>query len=239
MGAFYAQAGMTGPLRLLESEIGYFSTAATKSFPGAVLDRETWYVGAPRRKRHATCGYTHSTIDVIASLRRDGTPFMAADEITVEVPPYILPGVVKSAPPDSPGVARFHLQYCAALAACGADTILPEHSLELEKNLARPEVRQIMERIHIVPNPALTHYHQCNVALLERDGEVLAHRQGRGPRGTPQNPMPDEEVIAKFRGLVSHKLSPHHTEEYLQRFTTLAHQSDWHWLVAAFDTETA
>src|SRR5436309_908621 len=43
MAAWYAQQGMTGPLKLLESEIGYYATAARRSFPENVLDRETWY----------------------------------------------------------------------------------------------------------------------------------------------------------------------------------------------------
>jgi 2-methylcitrate dehydratase PrpD len=233
--AFYAQAGMTGPLKLLESEIGYFSTAATRSFPESVRDTTTWYVGMPRRKRHACCGYIHSTLDVLGQLRQSGVALTKASAIRIEVPPYILPGVVKHEPPTAPNVARFHLQYCASLVICGADVIKPQHSLELEKNLSRGDVVEAMRRITIVPNAALTHYHQCNVVLSDANGAELARAEGRGPRGSPQNPMTDSEVIAKFRELTAHRLSYAAADDYLARIERLERATECSWLTGAFD----
>ena len=149
---------------------------------------------------------------------------------------YILPGVVKAELPTAPNVARFHLQYCASLVACGADVIKPQHSMALSENLARRDIAQTMQRIRIAPNDSLTHYHQCNVVLADAAGRELARAEGRGPRGSPQNPMSDDEVIGKFRELTAHRLSPKATDDYIARVGRLEKDAGCGWLAAAFDT---
>lgn len=236
-GAWYAQQGMTGPLLLLESDIGYFATAARRSFPENVLDRDTWYVGTPRRKWHASCGYTHTAIDTLITLRQQGHAVDRAARIRIEVPPYTLPGVSKTAPPSAPNVARFHLQYCAALAVHGADTILPAHSLDFEQHLRRREIQATLAAIEVVGNPELTHYHQCRVELLDAQGQVVVRMDGNGPRGTPQNPLSDDQVIEKFVSMVAlSAMSAEQAMAYARRFDGLELQRDWRWIVEAFVT---
>lgn len=234
-GAKYARAGMTGPQRLLEGPRGYFVTAARDMFPDAVLDRETWYVGEPRRKYHACCGYIHSPADVMASLRRDGVNIDAAHEIHIGVTTLTIPAVSKTQPPMSPTDARFHLEYCVALAALGEDVILPEHSLEFDKHLGRPEVRALMQKIRVADDPEQQHYHQCVVTLVDADGNEIARREGKGPKGSPQNPLSDDEMREKFRRLVQFKLSPDAIDDYVARVEALDQVDEWGFLVSAFD----
>lgn len=235
MAAWYAREGMTGPLRLLESDIGYFITAADRSFPENVLDRTTWYVGNPRRKWHASCGYTHSTIDTLIAMRERGDPVAAASRIRIEVPPYTMPGVSKTQPPTSPNVARFHLQYCGALAVHGADVIQPEHSLHFAEHLGRPEIARTLAAMEVVGNPGLTHYHQCNVSLVGDAGEVIARMEGRAPKGTPQNQLSETEVIEKFVRLAARSLgSTEAALTYARRFREAESLGDWHWLIGSF-----
>ena len=234
-GAKYARAGMTGPQRLLEGPRGYFVTAAKNMFPEAVLDRETWYVGQPRRKYHACCGYIHSPIDVVAALRRDGVKFDQAQEIRIGVTSLTIPAVSKSRPPTSPNDARFHLEYCVALAALGDDVIVPEHSLDFETLMHRPEVQALMKKIRVHDDPTQKHYHQCAVTLIDASGKELARREGKGPKGSPQNPLSDAEMHDKFRRLVQFKLSPATIDDYIARAAKLDQTSDWSWLVKAFD----
>jgi 2-methylcitrate dehydratase PrpD len=221
-GARYARAGMTGPKQLLEGPRGYYVTAARAMFPEQVRDRRTWYLEAPRRKYHAACGYIHSPIDVVASLRRDGVSFDNVSEIRVGVTALTVPAVSKVRPPSSGNEARFHLAYCVALAALGEDVILPEHSIGFEQHVARPDVAAMMAKVRVVADPAQTHYHHCAVTLLAPDGAVAATREGRGPKGSPQNPMTDDEVLDKFRRLVRHRLSGAALDDYLESALQLA-----------------
>lgn len=234
-GAKYARAGMTGPQRLLEGPRGYFVTAAKKMFPEAVLDRQTWYVGQPRRKYHACCGYIHSPIDVVAALRRDGVKFDRAQEIRIGVTSLTIPAVSKSQPPISPNDARFHLEYCVALAALGEDVVVPEHSLEFETQLRRPEVQSLMKKIRVYDDPTQKHYHQCAVTLIDAAGQELARREGKGPKGSPQNPLSDAEMYDKFRRLAQFKLSRAAIDDYIEHVTRLDQAHDWSWLVNTFN----
>lgn len=235
MAARYARAGMTGPQRLLEGQRGYFVTAARRMFPEAVRDRETWYLAAPRRKYHAACGYVHSPVDVVAALRREGASFERASEIRVGMAALTIPGVSKSKPPTSGNEARFHLEYCVALVALGADAIVPEHSLDFGAFLANPEVRSLMSKVTVVADADQKHYHHCAVTLLDSQGRELVRREGRGPKGSPQNPMTDDEVIAKFRRLVAHRLPGTASDNYVQQVQRLDAHDDWAWLVRDFD----
>jgi len=233
-GARYAKAGMTGPRRLLEGPRGYFVTAARAMFPDAVRDRSTWHVAAPRRKYHAACGYIHSPLDVVAAMRREGVDFRQVRQLRVGITELTVAAVSKTRPPTSGNEARFHLEYCVALAALGEDVILPEHSIDFERFLAKPEVRALMEKVRVVADPAQKHYHHCAVTLIDGEGRELAHREGRGPKGSPQNPMTDDEVLGKFRRLVSHRLSGAALDEYLVQAQQLERHPKWGWLVSAF-----
>lgn len=85
----------------------------------------------------------------------------------------------KTNPPTSPNDARFHLQYCLALAVCGADVILPEHSIELQVQLSRPQVRAAMTRIEVVQDASIAHYHRCLVSCDGVEEAVSAPRRAQ------------------------------------------------------------
>src|SRR4029453_8611449 len=86
--ARHALAGMTGPLRILESPVGYFSTVAAD----ARLDTSAWGVRwaleSPRRKLHACCGYLHATLDAAAKLRQRIGMAWEGGMLEVAIPAY-------------------------------------------------------------------------------------------------------------------------------------------------------
>lgn len=197
--AHYARAGMTGPADLLDSQLGYFATASTAGGFDATAWEGRWALEQPRRKLHACCGYLHAPVDALGKLRTSGSALHEM-RITLRVAPYVADVVSKDRLPISSNDARFHMQYCLALVACGADVIGPEHSIALHEQLRRPEVLAMMERILVVPDPALTHYHQCSIEMTDGDGQVTVQAVS-APRGSPQEPLRDEEVIQKFHSL--------------------------------------
>lgn len=197
--ASYALAGMTGPPRILEGDLGYYRMAARQIDPTA-FDPPTPALSQPRRKAHACCGYLHSALDTIAALRRRGALADPATRIAITLPAYIHPVVAKSAPPVSANDARFHMAYCAAIVADGADVILPGHSTGFEGRFDAA-LQATMRRISVEPGPALTHYHQ-SVVSVSSDGAAPVVVENRTPKGSPGNPMSDDEVLEKFRALV-------------------------------------
>ncbi|MFI5444551.1 MmgE/PrpD family protein [Polaromonas sp. UC242_47] len=198
--ALYARQGMTGPQALLDGPLGYFRTSARDA---RFQSHDTWALAQPRRKLHACCGYLHSAVDALGRLRaRLGTAALAQGHIEVRVAPYVADVVSKPHQPLSPNDARFHLQFCLALVACGADVILPDHSIDLAAHLARPEVQAAMQCIRVAQDTAITHYHQCEVVHEDASGARTAQSIA-APRGSPQEPLGDDEVVGKFMALAA------------------------------------
>jgi 2-methylcitrate dehydratase PrpD len=236
MAALYAQKGMTGPPVLLESEIGFYATAAMKSNPSVLGDKSIWYLNRPKRKMHACCGFIHSAVDVLLALKNEGLLQKAA-EIRIGMAQYFITVMDKSEPPVSPNDARFHPRYMWALTASLPDvtSIIPEHSLQFEDYANRPEVVATMKKINIVPENSFTRYEECSVTLLDSSGAVIVNRKSSTPKGTPENPMSADEVREKFRNLVGFKLKKEKIDEYLKLFEDLDKAQDWQWLVRSFD----
>lgn len=236
MAGYYAQKGMTGPPNLFESKIGFYATVAKRNKPDALLDPNTWYLANPRRKLHACCGYIHSALDVIIALRGEDAPLRDAAEIRIGMPEYIIPAISKNRPPVSPNDARFHTQFMLALAANEADVaaIVSEHSTQFQIYLERPAVKALMKKIKVAVEPEFNHNHQCSVTLFDNAGTTILRREGKGPKGSPQNPMTDDEVHTKFRKLVGYKLTPIEVDKYVTKLDSLDRTDDWCWLVSSF-----
>lgn len=213
--AYYARAGMTGPIDLLDSKIGYFATTSTNGHFVEVSWKDRWALGQPRRKLHACCGYLHSPVDALGLLRQKiPADTLQRGHISVRVSPYVADVVSKERMPNSPNDARFHLQYCLALVACGTDVILPEHSIALDQYLQRSDVREAMQRISVIQDARLSHYHHCSVEFVGNDGNTCVQKLS-APRGSPQEPMTDDQVISKFRMLAQPVLDTVRTERVI------------------------
>lgn len=199
MAARYAAAGLSGPLRILDSAVGFYATVARR-FDAAALTDDTWHLAAPRRKLHACCGYVHSALDTVIALRHEGVDVAGAREIRVRMPGYILPVISKPHAPTTPNEARFNAEYMLSIGAHGVDAVLPKHSIGMEEWLARPGVTDLMGRIRIAADPGLSHYHHSIVEIVDDDGGIVA-RKNLAPLGAPANPLDDDAVRTKFRRL--------------------------------------
>ncbi|MDB6000166.1 MAG: hypothetical protein JWP52_1865 [Rhizobacter sp.] len=198
-----ARAGMTGPVHLLDSPLGYIATVTAQGSTPVAQSDLGWGLAAPRRKLHACCGYLHASVDALSALRQRAPAAVGSGSIVVSLPPYVVEAVAKPRPPLSPNDARFHVQYCLALAACGEDVVLPEHSIDFDRHIQRDDVRAAMARISVRADASLAHYQQCRISLQGRDGAPLDEISLDAPRGSPGHPLTDDEVVDKFMRLVS------------------------------------
>ncbi len=232
--AYYARAGMTGPLDILDSKVGYFASASTQgSFePNAWENR--WALEQPRRKLHACCGYLHAPVDALVQLRTQlGASAFDQTACTVYVAPYVAEVVSKERLPNAPNDARFHLQYCLALTSCGADVILPEHSIHLAEQLQRTELLQAMQTISVVHDSSLEHYHHCRVEVLGAQG-AMHSVSITAPRGATKQSLPEPAVLNKFTLLAEPVLGPHRSQQALARILSIDTVEDVRTLMSAF-----
>lgn len=239
MGARYAQHGVTGPQRLLEGELGFLRASAREPKHDAVVDWNRWFLDAPRRKMHACCGFIHPAIELVTQLRRThGVDVFRGAEIRVSAVPTIVPAISKDTAPTSANDARFHAQYCIALAAAGADVILPEHSSRYIDFLANRDLAELVSAVRIVSDPRLKHYQESQVDVV-RDGEVVAHMHDDNPRGSPTNPFSDREVIAKFNRLASSALPAEQIDAFVGRILGLEDETDCQWIASTLEPPRA
>ena len=231
LAAQYAEAGLSGPPRILESPVGWMATVA-ESPNLAALDDPAWALARPRRKWHACCGYNHAAIDTVLSIR-DRHPGLLekARSVQLSLPPYTMHTVVKPTPPTAPNEARFHIRYITAVAAACGGPILPEHSEECLRYLAQPTVADAYEKISVVPDGTLTHYHQARARVELADGSVL-EQDGGAPRGTPDNPLSDDDVRAKFMRLAAPVLGTSAAENLRSMIEGISNAPDTHQLFA-------
>jgi 2-methylcitrate dehydratase PrpD len=233
-GARYARAGMRGTRVLLEGKVGYYRTVGKRFDRETILAPERWQLANPRRKLHAACGYTHMALDLIQRLRREGgQELLHGVDIEIAMPAYILPAVSGKPAPTTPNEARFHTEYLVAQIALGVDAIRPEDSMAVTERLRDPSVREIMSRIRIVEEPAFRHYQECRVTL-RRDGAVVRVTEGDDGRGSPKNPLSDQQVIEKFHGLVASRIARPDAEEAVRRIAALEQERDLDWLYRIF-----
>jgi 2-methylcitrate dehydratase PrpD len=233
--ARYAAAGLTGPLALLEGERGYFRTAASGFDVAELAPPGPWHLENPRRKQHACCGYIHAVLDMVATLRRThGAARLRDAAIRIRMPAYIIPAISKQHPPATPNEARFHTQYCVALAAAGVDAIAPAHSADVARHLARPEIQALMQAVEIAVEPAFRHYEECALEVIPRDGSPPLALAGQAAKGSPANPLTPEDVAAKFVALVEGRMPRGAADAYARRVLELESEPDCAWLFEGF-----
>lgn len=222
--ARYASHGVTGPLWLLESRVGYYTTVAHDYDPEIVRGSLGWQLAEPRRKWHACCGYNHAAIDGIARWRREhGAGFFDNARIEIGLINYAAGIMDTDTLPVSVHNARFHAKYCVALAMLGEDIILPEHCIDYESHLTNPAVLEAIGKITVRADDSITHYSQCNLRVTGPEG-VRAERHVPASKGYPGNPMTDAEVIEKFMRIGGSEIP--NVEAFIERVLALETADD-------------
>ncbi|MBW2204973.1 MAG: MmgE/PrpD family protein [Deltaproteobacteria bacterium] len=204
LSALLAQKGFTGARKILEGEKGFFRATSTD------FDEKKCVAGLGREfmfernslKYYASCGHTHSYV------------YQAAIDLLGDVEAI------------TPYVAKFNLPFCLAT-ALRYGHVDPEDFTE--KRLEDPEIGMLMERVNILNDPALNRSYPekwpARVEIFMDDGR---HLRGASdyPKGEPENPLTEEELFSKFKGLTSDHLSPSAAETLMERCMNLEKASD-------------
>ena len=215
LAARYARAGITGPSRLLESEVGLYATLADGHDPEILKGSRGWQLARPRRKWHACCGFLQAGVDGVAMLRRQfGTGLFDGATIRIEVVPQVDALLGSGKLPQSTADARFSGRYCVALAATGGDWITPQHSADFDRFVHDGAVADAMRRVSYAANESLPHFSHSIVQVLGPEGE-RARQYVAGYKGSQDRPLSHDEVIAKFMRLAADRLA--RPEEYIEK----------------------
>lgn len=198
--ALMAQAGWTGVGDCVAGDHGYLSAFATAPRPTALTDGlgtdhhlmgaaiKKWCVGSPIQAALDSLTALMAAHDLTAEMVETLTAHMPDDRLHI----------VDDR--DLPDICLQHL-----LAVTLLDGTLTFASAHDRSRMQDPAVQAVRARIRVHGSAELTQARPPRQAIIEivtRDGRRLVHRT-RAVRGTPDNPMTQDEVEAKALDLTA------------------------------------
>ncbi|QIN78511.1 MmgE/PrpD family protein [Rubrobacter marinus] len=224
-----ARSGISGPKTVFEGRFGFYSNytdRAPEELPLHDLYRdvgERWYTTELSYKPYPCCHFNHAFLDCAAQLVSEGLKAEDVEEVVCRVAPEIVPVVCEpreaKASPQSGYEARFSLPYSVAAMLRHGEVGLDTFSRD---NVADRSLLGLAQRVRYEPDPD-TRYPETFPGSLEvttRGGDVLS-RDVEVNRGGPRNPMPEEEILRKFRDNARRTLGTRDVERVLRTVQSL------------------
>lgn len=195
LAALATAEGFSSSSDVLEGERGFLAVLAPAPKPDLLTEGlgRTWHLLANGYKAYPSGSLTHPTLDAIRALRaRHGFPAGEVSEVEARVHPYAAT-VTGKVRPRTGLDAKFSLTHGAAVALV-ADRPGIEHFTDA--GATDPVLAEMRERVTVVPEPTLTK-RGAVVTVTTTDGRRFTETVTDN-RGTPDNPLPDDDLSAKF-----------------------------------------
>jgi 2-methylcitrate dehydratase PrpD len=220
LSAFLARKGFTGATSIYEGDKGFFRATSTDFDPAAAmadLGNGRYKISECSIKKHASCGHTHSAVDAVLDLVI-GHAIVPADIVRINVRLYKQAvDLLEKITPTTPFFAKFCFPFCIASAV-----IFHQVGLEAftDERIHDPAILGMMDRVSLACDKELTplfpEKFSAIVTIETSHGELLTTRVD-DPKGTPENPMFEEEIIEKYRRMAAGFLPKGKTERILKR----------------------
>ena len=205
LAALMAREGYTGPVEVVEGKEGFQHVIHNVELrPEILLDGlgVKFLITDCAYKAFPTEALTHQPISAVLNVMQQHN-LVAEDLAEIHIQTTTRGADILSDPskydPQTRETADHSLPYCIAAAA--ADGGLWPTSFDEEK-LFDPRIRVLLPKIKVVANAEIDALFpgvkRAVATLTTTDGRTLAETVDHA-KGSPQNPMSDEEVIAKFR----------------------------------------
>ncbi len=193
--ALLAQQGFIGP----EDVMDYSGRWDTARLVDGLGDPQGYAVLSAYFKPYAVCRWAHSAVDAVLELAgRHGVRPEEVETILVETF-YEVTRLVNYAPRNAIA-AQFSIPFALAVALL-RHRIGPEDVSE--ENVRNPEILDLARKVEVVVDPEINS--QFPAKTIAR--VTVQTTRGRFqttveyPRGNPENPLTDAELVAKFRSL--------------------------------------
>jgi 2-methylcitrate dehydratase PrpD len=215
-----AQKGFTGSEVMLDGAgNGFHQTFVQGAAPDVELLGELgkkWDVERGMRyKAYPSGGLAHTAIDAALALRaQDGISPDAIERIDVRATKYTASRIVFGIP-ETELQAKFSMPYLVARALVDG-AVTPDAFTD--EAIREPAVVALARKVHMAPNPDLddspTGGRPCVLSIQMKDGRPLERRVDY-PKGSPQVPLTDPEIEAKFRDCAQRVLPKEAAEQAL------------------------
>ena len=208
MAALLAKKGFTGSSRIFEGKKGFFRATSEDYNLDILTDGlgEAFYTSRNSLKYYACCGHIHSSIEGALKAWRDTDANLEAiQSVTVYVYQEAL-DLLEDVKANTPYLAKFSFPFCIATALLFGHVDLDDFSYERLKNR---ELLRLMDIISIRADPKLTRLYPekwpSRVEIELENGETHS-AYCEYPKGDPENPLSETELIEKFEKLCANIL---------------------------------
>jgi len=228
--ALLAREGYTGPVEVIEGKEGLYEVLnnvewSTETLLGGlpvvseVEPGEKFLITTCSYKAFPTEALTHQPITAVLNICR--THGITAEDVAeVHVRTTTRGADILSDPskyqPTTKETADHSLPYCIA-AAVADGNVLPS-SFEEEK-LRDPRIWALLPKIKVVADPEIDDLFpavkRAIVRITTTDGSVYEEQVDHA-KGSPENPMSDDDIVAKFRANAAAVLTPERQERVIE-----------------------
>lgn len=223
LSALLAEKGFTGARKILEGEKGFFRATSSDFDEEKCLAElgQKFLFERNSLKYYASCGHTHSAIEsVLQATKANPMKVEEIERVNVSVYQAAL-DLLEEVEPTTPYVAKFSLPFCVATALRYGHVNTGDFT---EARLQDPDLLELMERINTRSDPQLSKQYPAKwpawVEITTRDGKSLKGSSDY-PKGDPENPLGEGDVIEKFRDLTKGLLSDSGGEAVVERVMRL------------------
>jgi 2-methylcitrate dehydratase PrpD len=212
--ALMAERGMTARDTALEGERGLLSVISRAPMPDILVESlgEQWAVLSNGHKLYPNASLLHPAIDAAIALTKD--PGFARDDV-VSVEVRMLPfaaSVTRMKHPGPGSEARFSAAHCVAFALQAGYLGLDSFTALA---VSDPEVARLRDLVTVVGD-AEVGKRGAHLTITLRDGTTL-EQAVYANRGTPDNPLSDDDLNAKLRSIAVPRLGVAGTNELLTK----------------------
>ena len=228
MAAMLAKRGFTGSRYIFEGEKGFFKATSADYDLGVLTNGlgKTYHTARNSLKYYASCGHTHSAID--ATLRAcKGVNINVAGihSVTVSIYQGAL-DLLENIKAQTPYLAKFNLPFCIATAIAYGHVDLDDFT---EKRLVDTKILTLMDLISLKEDPKLTRqYPQKWPSQVEIQTADKKTYKGycEFPKGDPENPLSEKELIQKFNKLCENIITKHKKDRIIDLVLNLEEVDD-------------
>jgi 2-methylcitrate dehydratase PrpD len=204
LAAELAALGFTGPTQIYEFHDGGVLKAFSDASDPAPLTEglgRAWRLDTNRIKPYSCCGSTHSYVDAVFELRRRlGTPWDARRRVRVGLAKVVDVQCGFQYFPTTALNAQMSLRYVVAAALLEGQALPPQFA---PAKLSDPAITALASKLELEHDPALDKlYPERFAAWVAAEDKGQWHRiDVMDPTGSDENPIGEDGVIAKFRGI--------------------------------------
>ncbi len=164
-------------------------------------------------KPYPSCGGTHAGIEGALQIR-DKYSLKPSDiaEVEYNVSPTIATAVFRHQPQKGLE-GKFSLEFCAALCFLDGKVTLAQFT---DEKVRAPAVQDLISKTKVMASPEMAKtLLGAEIKVKLKNGEVLS-RKVEAPTGSPENPLSQENLSAKFRDCASIALPSKEVDEVLE-----------------------